>query len=75
MAESSFFFIWGNIYYIFNINYLFLILIFFLVTKKIKKINLEDVQIIAVKATNSAKSGVAIYKEKRKIFTALCFGR
>ena len=37
-----------------------------------KEISLENVQIIAVKATNSAKPRIAIYKEKRKILTAPC---
>lgn len=37
-----------------------------------KEIDLKKVQVVAIKATNSSKSRIAVYKDKRKIFTAPC---
>lgn len=37
-----------------------------------KKIDLKNVQVIAIKATNSSNLRIAVYKNKRKIFTSPC---
>ena len=59
----------GIIFIIFIIFFLFNFNIAFNKSHS-KKIDLENVQVIAIKATNSSKLRLAVYKDKRKIFTS-----